>query len=137
VRFIASSGPNRIAKLAMKRKNTKTTWIQSCGWLARNPIRSKIQPTVPRYEPPRASQAIVKNEKSQIETLNQKRQNQTRRRLTTSSSRSCWLSEPNRLGHGIARRNSRSTSPRKAITRKKVPTSDQRTLQPLTSWNQT
>ena len=31
VRFIASSGPNRIPKLAMKRKKTKTTWIQSAG----------------------------------------------------------------------------------------------------------
>ena len=28
---IPSSGPKRIAKFAMKRKNTKTTWISACG----------------------------------------------------------------------------------------------------------
>ena len=38
-----------------------------------------------------------------IAVLSQKRQNQTRRLATTSSSRSCWLSSPNRLGRGIIR----------------------------------
>src|SRR5215208_3209742 len=42
----------------------------------------------------------------------QKRQNQTRRRATTSSSRTSGLSIPNRLGHWMKRRNSRSGPPR-------------------------
>ena len=53
-------------------------------------------------------------------TRSQKRQNQARRRLTMSSSRSCALSVAKRLGHGITRLNTRSRSRVKATTRKKV-----------------
>ena len=55
---------------------------------------------------------------------NQKRQNHTRRRLTTSSSRSFRLSEPKRLGHGIARRVPMSTRPRKVMMSTNVRSSD-------------
>ncbi len=60
-------------------------------------------------------------------SLNQKRQNQTRRRLTRSSSRAFASSTPNRLGQGIARRKRRSTIPRKAPTVMMVATIDQPT----------
>ena len=51
-----------------------------------------------------------------IATFSQKRQNQTRRRATTSSSRSCWLSSPKRLGRGMKRWKTRSKTPRKQTT---------------------
>src|SRR6185437_11800676 len=50
----------------------------------------------------------------------QKRHVQARRRLTTSSSRSRVSSVPKRLGQGMSRRMTRSTSPRKPITTPKV-----------------
>ena len=64
------------------------------------------------------------------------RQYQARRRPITSSSRSCWLSEPNRLGHGIIRRKSRSEKPRKTMTTPNVARSAQYQAQPLYSLNQ-
>ena len=48
------------------------------------------------------------------------RQNQARRRASTSSSRNSAASVPNRLGHGIIRRKRTSTKPRNAITAAKV-----------------
>ena len=48
--------------------------------------------------------------------FSQKRQNQVRRRATTSSSRSRALSSRTGDGHGIMRRKRRSTTPRNAIT---------------------
>ena len=72
----------------------------------------------------------------QIAARSQKRQNHTRRRLTTSSSRSLRLSSPNRLGHGIARLNARSTMPRNAITIRNVARSDVPSPQPSTSCSQ-
>ena len=48
VRFIASSGPNRIPKLAMNRKKTKTTWIQSAGCERMFPIPPRMKPNVPK-----------------------------------------------------------------------------------------
>ena len=52
VRFIARSGPNRIPKLAMKRKKTKTTWIHRAGDERMFPIPSRMKPIVPNHEPP-------------------------------------------------------------------------------------
>ena len=72
-----------------------------------------------------------------IDALTQKRQNQTRRRATTSSSRSCWLSRPNRLGRGISRWNTRSTSPRKTTTSPSAATVDQNHDQPWVWFSQT
>jgi hypothetical protein len=109
--FMRSRGPNRIAKLAKKRKKTKTAWTQSVGELRIVPIPSRMKPTVPSHVPPRNSQTIVTTVMKRITTLNQNRQNQARRRPTTSSSRRVWLSSPNRLGHGISRRKRRSRSP--------------------------
>ena len=51
-----------------------------------------------------------------IVTLSQKRQNHARLRARTSSSRSSWLSSPNRLAQGINRLKPRSTKPRKTMT---------------------
>jgi hypothetical protein len=68
---------------------------------------------------------------------NQKRQNHARRRLTTSSSLSRVSSVPNRLGHGMNRRRTRSISPRKAATVVIVARIDQPMLQPSCLWNQT
>jgi hypothetical protein len=50
--------------------------------------------------------------------------------------RSCWLSAPKRLGHGIRRRSERSSRPRIAITIATVPASDQSVLQPWYSLSQ-
>ena len=50
------------------------------------------------------------------------RQNQTRRRATTSSSRSSGLSIPNKLGHSMKRWKIRSSRPRKAATERIVAT---------------
>ena len=71
---------------------------------------------------------------TKMPTFTQKRQNQARRRATTSSSRSSWLSEPKRLGHGIAFRKKRSVTPRPTITSTSAATLDQSQLQPLYSW---
>jgi hypothetical protein len=59
VRFIARSGPKRIPKFAMKRKKTKTTWIQRAGDERIVPSPSAIEPIVPNHVPPRNSQMIV------------------------------------------------------------------------------
>jgi len=83
--FMRSSGPNRIAKLAKKRKKTKTAWIHSVGELRTVPIPSKMNPTVSSHVPPRKIQTIVTTVMKRIVTLNQNRQNQARRRPTTSS----------------------------------------------------
>ena len=116
VRFIASSGPKRIPKLAMKRKKTKTTWIHSAGDERMFPIPSRMNPIVLNQEPPRNSHTVVITTKKISAILNQNRQNQARRRPTMSSSRSARLSMPNRLGVGIIRRKSRSANPRKTTT---------------------
>jgi cyclophilin family peptidyl-prolyl cis-trans isomerase len=105
-----------IAKLAKNRKKTKTAWIQSVGELRMVPIPSKMNPTLSSHEPPRKIQTIVTTVMKRTATLNQNRQNQARRRPTTSSSRRVWLSSPNRLGHGISRRKRRSAKPRKTMT---------------------
>ena len=65
------------------------------------------------------------------------RQYQTRRRLMTSSSRSSGPSWPKRVGHGIQRRTSTSTKPRKTITTTSVASSAQYQAQPSCSLNQT
>ena len=116
VRFIARSGPKRIPKFAMKRKKTKTTWIQSAGDERMFPKPSRMKPIVPHHVPPRNSQTIVMVTKKKAKILNQKRQNHARRRPTMSSSRSSLLSMPKRLGVGIIRRKSRSANPRKTTT---------------------
>ena len=46
---ISSIGPIRIPKLAMKRKKTKTTWIQSAGCDRIVPSPSKIVPAAPHH----------------------------------------------------------------------------------------
>ena len=100
----------------MKRKKTKTTWIQSAGDEKIVPIPSRIKPIVPNQVPPRNSQMIVIRTTKKTASLNQKRQNHARRRPTMSSSRRSRLSMPNRLGAGIIRRKSRSAKPRKTTT---------------------
>ena len=72
----------------MKRKNTKTTWIQSAGDERIVPIPSRMKPIVPHHVPPRNSQTRVITTKKKTKILNQNRQNQARRRPTMSSSRS-------------------------------------------------
>ena len=71
-----------------------------------------------------------------IAALTQKRQNQTRRRATTSSSRSCWLSSPKRLGRGIIRWKTRSTRPRKTTTSASAARIDQYQAQPWVWFSQ-
>ena len=115
-RFIISSGPNMIAKFAKKRKKTKTACIHSCGELRTPPIPASIVPIAPHQVPPTKIHVIVVAITIRIAILNQKRQNQARRRPTMSSSRASTLSTPKRLGHGIRRRNSRSVKPRNTIT---------------------
>jgi len=73
---------------------------------------------------------------SHSSSLNHRRQNHTRLRATTSSSRSA-SSAPKRLGHGMKRRSTTSTRPRNAITSRNVPSSDQPTLHPCTWCSQT
>ena len=114
--FIASSGPNRIPKFAMKRKKTKTTWIQRAGDERTLPIPSRMKPIVPHHVPPLKSQTTVMITTKKTAILNQNRQNHARRRPTMSSSRSAWLSTPKRLGAGISRRKRRSAKPRKTTT---------------------
>ncbi len=75
--------------------------------------------------------------KKNAKRRNQKRQNQARRRPTMSSSRSCTLSVPNRLGHGISRWKSRSAKPRKTTTTPTVASSDTHQFQPFCCVNQT
>ena len=82
-----------------------------------------IDPTAPNHEPPWNSQMTVTISATVTPMRSQKCQNHARRRPSTSSSRCCWLSRPKRLGHGISRRNSRSTRPRNAITISRVTTS--------------
>jgi hypothetical protein len=98
---------------------------------------SMSQETVPTHVPPWKSQMTVMIRTAQTASRSQKRQNQARRRLTTSSSRRFTLSEPKRLGHGIVRLKSRSTLPRKAMTHRNVATSDHRSDQPWSRWNHT
>ena len=134
---ISSIGPMRIAKLAMKRNVTKTTWVSTAGFenADRSPLR--MSPTVPHHVPPRNSQTTVITVPNTIANRAFFRQYHARRRPITSSSRNCWLSAPKRLGHGISRRKSRSAKPRNTITTPSVATSDQSVLQPLYSLNQT
>ena len=114
-RFISSSGPNRIAKFAKKRKKTKTICIQSVGELRMVRSRPRCTRGVSSQVPPRKSQTIVIVITKRTAILNQKRQNQARRRPTTSSSRRSALSTPNRLGQGISLRKRSSAKPRKTI----------------------
>ena len=72
-----------------------------------------------------------------IAAFTQNRQNQTRLRATTSSSRSCALSNPKRLGRGMSRWKTRSTTPRKQTTRPSAATIDQNHDQPCVWLNQT
>ena len=95
-----------------------------------------MSPTVPHHEPPRNSQTTVITVPKTIAKRAFLRQYHARRRPITSSSRSCALSAPKRLGHGIRRRKSRSAKPRKTITTPSVARSDQSVLQPLYSLNQ-
>ena len=83
------------------------------------PVRS-MSPTVPHHVPPRISQTTVITVPNTIANRAFFRQYHARRRPITSSSRSCWLSAPKRLGHGIRRRKSRSAKPRKTITTPRV-----------------
>ena len=64
----------------MKRKKTKTTWIQSAGDDRMLPIPSRMKPIVPNHVPPRNSQTIEMIAMKKTATLNQYRQNQARRR---------------------------------------------------------
>ena len=113
-RFIISSGPKRMTKLKIRKIGS----ITSSGriWTSSAPStnvtkRKTITPTISAV-------------------LNQKRQNQTRRRAITSSSRSCLLSSPNRLGRGISRWKTRSTTPRKQMTSPSAARVDQNHDQP-------
>src|SRR5688572_20276352 len=72
-----------------------------------------------------------------IAAFTQKRQNQTRRRATTSSSRSWGLSRPKRLGRGIALWKARSATPRKQTTKRNAASTDQYQAQPCVWLNQT
>ena len=131
-----SIGPMKIAKLAMKRKKTKTTCTQSAGVVMISPILSKMKPTVPHHVPPWKSQTIVMIDERTTASRHFLCQYQARRRPMMSSSRSCWLSAPKRLGQGIMRRKRRSAKPRKTITTPSVASSDQYHAQPLCWLNQ-
>ena len=114
-----SIGPMKIAKLAMKRKKTKTTCTQSAG-VADAPRRS-FSKMKANGAPPRALAAEepddrVDRDRGRSRAGSFLRQYQARRRPITSSSRSCWLSAPKRLGQGIRRRKRRSEKPRKTMT---------------------
>ena len=113
---ISSIGPIRIAKLAMKRKVTKTIWVSTAGFENADASPLRMSPTVPHHEPPRNSQTTVITVPKTTAKRAFLRQYHARRRPITSSSRSCALSAPKRLGHGIRRRKSRSAKPRKTIT---------------------
>jgi hypothetical protein len=92
---IASIGPRRIRKLKMK-------YMKKSSPSGRKPISAGSAPvkpptrsaSVPHHVPlpvvaSRTIQITVTTIPSSIRRRNQKRQNQTRLRLTTSSSRSC------------------------------------------------
>ena len=100
-RFMRRSGPKRMTKLKM-RKNGQD-----------HEQREDLRRGAPRRGTRSTSRTIDGDDH---ERLTQKRQNQTRRRATTSSSRSCWLSRPKRLGRGISRWKRRSMTPRKQTT---------------------
>ena len=79
---MASSGPKRIAKFAMKRKKTKTTWDEERRLLrcAPSPLEDS-GPVVPSHEPPRNQPDDRDDARTrQVPSFIQKRQNQTRRR---------------------------------------------------------
>src|SRR6266508_6466013 len=92
-------------------------------------------------EPPgtstRTTQTKVRTMSQKKATRNQKRQNDVRRRLTTSTSLSSASSVPYRLGQGSRRRTIRSTRPLKATIVANVARSDQPMPQPCVKWNQT
>ena len=93
--------------------------------------------TVPHHVPPRISQTTVIDGADHDREPRLFRQYHARRRPITSSSRSCWLSAPKRLGHGISLRKIRSAKPRNTITTPSV--AEQRpasVLQPLYCLNQ-
>ena len=96
-----------------------------------------MSPKVPSHEPPRISQPTVITVPTTAASRAFFRQYQARLRPMTSSSRSCWLSAPKRLGHGISVRKSRSAKPRNTITTPTVATSDHGVLQPVYSLNET
>ena len=98
---------------------------------------SHIVPAASHQVPPTKIHVIVTAITTSSATLNQKRQNQARRRPTTSASRSSALSTPNRLGHGISLRKTRSAKPRKTITTPSAASSETHQLQPFCWLNQT
>ena len=100
-------------------------------------IPSHISPAAPHQVPPTKIQVIVIATTTMSAALNQKRQNQARRRPTMSSSRSSALSTPNRLGHGINFRKTRSANPRNTITIPRETNRAFQKLQPFCCVNQT
>jgi hypothetical protein len=96
--------------------------------------RGRIETRMSRVPGGMNSFAARKSTPTKIPVLTQKRQNQARRRATTSSWRSCSLSEPNRLGQGIAFRKKRSVTPRATMTTPSAPRIDHSQLQPVYSW---
>src|SRR6266536_4561858 len=79
---------------------------------------------------------MLKRTTAVIQNLSQKRQNHARRRFVASSSVSCALSTPKRLGQGMIRRSSTSARPRKTTQTQSVRKSDQPVGQPWCRWNQ-
>ena len=133
---ISSIGPIRIAKLAMKRKVTKITCPRTTGLLSASTMPVKMSANVPHHEPPRTSQTVVLIAIRTSASRHFLRQYQARRRPMMSSSRSCWLSAPKRLGQGIRRRKRRSAKPRKTMTTPSVASRAQYHAQPFCCVNQ-
>ncbi len=133
-----SIGPSRITKLKMKKMTRVTTSERDDGMRAIPAlIVCETSPTVPKKLVPSRPYLIIRTTYTariastiRYKTLNQKCQNHTRRRATTSSSRSAGLSIPNRFGHWMKRWKIRSRRPRKAAIASSVPRSAQPIPQP-------
>ncbi len=141
---ISIIGPMKMRKFARKRNTTNTIWIQNAPLWKRWPIFVRKVVALPHQVTvsPGAEvrtwyrNATVMMLARKIAKRKNERHVHERRRLTMSSSRRRASSVPNRLGHGIIRRMTRSTTPRNAITKPNVRSSDLRALYPTWWWNQ-
>ena len=119
----------------MKKKGRMISWLRSAVFPSPSPIPFQIDDAVPHQvtSPPRihwTRKTIVMKPTNHIAIRYQKRQNQWRRRLRTSSSRTWSPSSANRLGCGMNLRKIRSSRPRNAKTAAAVATIAQPSAMP-------
>ena len=121
-------GPIRIRKLKMKKKGRMISWLKSAVFAEPVPEAGRRSSggsppgDVAAQDPLDEEDDRDEDREPQRRSGNQKRQNQWRRRLRTSSSRICSPSSANRLGCGMNLRKIRSSRPRNAKTATAVAT---------------